>query len=75
MVRCKPNQILECWDLCSICENCIFKLGYRETSGIVEDYERQYSVENIPNFRTIRWWIKKLRKDLVDIGVLLTQLE
>jgi len=33
---------------------CIFKLGYREASGIAEDYERQYSAENTPNFRTIQ---------------------
>ena len=41
---------------------CIFKLGYREASGIVEDYERQYGADNTPNFRTIHWRIKKLKK-------------
>jgi len=37
---------------------CIFKLGYRETSGIVGDFEQQYDVDNAPNLRTIHWRIK-----------------
>jgi len=40
----------------------IFKLGYREASGIVEDYERQYGADNIPNFRTIHWGDKEVEK-------------
>ena len=48
---------------------CIFKLGYREASGIVEDYERQYGAENTPNFRTIQWRIKKLRKDTILLSI------
>jgi len=47
---------------------CIF-MGYREASGIVEDYELQYSIENTPNFRTIQWRIKKLRKDIISISI------
>ena len=48
---------------------CIFKLGYREASGIVEDYELQYGVDNTPNFRTIQWRIEKLRKDIISISI------
>jgi hypothetical protein len=48
---------------------CIFKLGYREASGIVEDYERQNGVANTPNFRTIQWRIEKLRKDIISISI------
>ena len=48
---------------------CIFKLGYREASGIVEDYERQYGTDNTPNFRTIQWRIEKLRKDIISISI------
>ena len=48
---------------------CIFKLGYREASGIVEDFEQQYGAENTPNFRTIQWRIKKLRKDIISISI------
>jgi len=47
---------------------CIFKLDYREASEIVEDYELQYSVDNTPNFRTVQWRIKKLRKDIISIS-------
>ena len=46
---------------------CIFKLGYREASGIVEDFEQQYGADNTPKFRTIHWWIKKLRKDIISL--------
>jgi len=51
---------------------CIFKLGYREASGIVEDFEQQYGVDNTPNFRTIHWRIKKLRKEIISISILAT---
>jgi len=48
---------------------CIFKLGYREASGIVEDYERQYGADNTPNFRTIHWRIKKLKNDIISLSI------
>jgi len=48
---------------------CIFKLGYREASGIVEGFEQQYGVDNTPNFRTIQWRIKKLRKEIISISI------
>ena len=48
---------------------CIFKLGYREASGIVEDYELQYGVDNTPNFRTIQWHIEGLRKGIISISI------
>ena len=48
---------------------CIFKLGYREASGIVEDFEQQYGVDNTPNFRTTHWRIKKLKKETISISI------
>ena len=51
---------------------CIFKLGYREASGIVEDFEQQYGVDNTPNIRTMHWRIKKLKKEIISISILVT---
>ena len=43
--------------------------GYREASGIVEDFKQQYGVDNTPNFRTIHWRIKKLRKEIISLSI------
>jgi len=40
----------------------VLKLGYREASGMVLDFELAWQVKNSPNFRTIHWRIKNMDK-------------
>ena len=48
----------------------VLKLGYREASGMVLDFELAWQVKNSPNFRTIHWRIKNMDKKGIRYSLL-----
>ena len=65
----RPYQYSTVEILAAFAVKCVLKLGYREASGIVLDYELAWHVKNSPNFRTIHWRIKKLKKSGIILSI------
>jgi transposase len=65
----RPYQYSTVEILAAFAIKCVFKLGYREASGMVLDFELAWQVKNSPNFRTIHWRIKKLKKSGIILDI------
>lgn len=42
---------------------CVFKIGYREAAGNINDFLDSISVKLHPDFRTIQWRISRMKRD------------
>ena len=42
---------------------CVFKIGYREAAGTVEDFLDSVGIKEHPDFRTIHWRISQMEKE------------
>jgi len=65
----RPYQYSTVEILAAFAIKCVLKLGYREASGMVLDFELAWEVKNSPNFRTIHWRIKKLKKSGIILSI------
>ncbi len=48
---------------------CIYKIGYRQASGVVEDYTENIGMNYKINFRTIHWRISEMKKEGIRFSI------